>query len=85
LAYLGSSSFLLILTKHGSSKYIVSTCLSVFAGFTVGYILSMIISNEEQLLILICSVAVSIVVVLASKSMTIKETRLLLTAFLRKK
>jgi O-antigen/teichoic acid export membrane protein len=84
-AYLGSSSFLLILTKHGSSKYIVSTCLSLLAGFTTGYTLSMIISNEQQLLILICSVAVSIVVVVASKSMTIKETILLVKAFLRKK
>jgi hypothetical protein len=80
-----SSSFLLILTKHGSSKYIVSTCLSVLAGFTMGYVLSMIIGDEQQFLILICSVAVSIVVVLASKSMTIKETRILLKAFLRKK
>jgi O-antigen/teichoic acid export membrane protein len=84
-AYLGSSSFLLIVTKHGSSKYIVSACLSVLAGFTMGYVLSMIISDEQQFLILICSVAVSIVVVLASKSMTIKETRLLLKAFLPKK
>jgi hypothetical protein len=51
----------------------------------MGYTLSMIISNEQQLLILIFSIAVSIVVILASKNMTIKETGFLLRAMIQKK
>jgi O-antigen/teichoic acid export membrane protein len=85
LAYLGSSLFLIILTEHGSFRYIVFACLSVLAGFTMGYTLRMIISDEQKLLILICSVAVSIVVILASKNMTIKETGFLLKAMIQKK
>lgn len=84
LAYLGSSLFLLILTEHGSFRYIVFACLSVLAGFTMGFVLSMIISDEQELLILICSVAVSIIVILVSKNMTIKETGFLLKAMIQK-
>jgi O-antigen/teichoic acid export membrane protein len=84
-AYLASSLLLIILTKHESLRYIVFACLSVLAGFTMGYVLSMIISNEQQFLILICSVAVSIVVILALKNMTIKETKFLVKAMLQKK
>jgi O-antigen/teichoic acid export membrane protein len=85
LAYLGSSLFLIILTEHGSFRYIVFACLSVLAGFTMGYTLRMIIGDEQKLLILICSVAVSIVVILASKNITIKETGFLLKAMIQKK
>jgi len=51
----------------------------------MGYTLSMIISDEQQFLIVICSVAISIIVIFASKNMTIKETGILLKAMLQKK
>jgi len=84
-AYSGSSLLLIILTEHGSFRYIVFACLSVLVGFTMGYTLSMIISDEQQFLIVICSVAISIIVIFASKNMTIKETGILLKAMLQKK
>jgi len=84
LAYLGTSLLLIILTKHGSYRYIIFACLSVLAGFAMGYVLSIITSNEPQLLILTCSVSVSIAVILASKNMTIKETRYLLKTMTHK-
>jgi O-antigen/teichoic acid export membrane protein len=85
VAYLGSSLFLIILTDHGSFRYIVFACLSVLAGFIAGYSIGMIIGHEQQFLILASSVAVSIVVIMASKNMTIKDTKFLLKAILQKK
>jgi hypothetical protein len=84
LAYL-SASILLILTNHGSFKPIMYSCLSVLAGFLVGYIMSTIVGIEQNFVILISSIAVSVGVILATKSMTIKETRILLRSILQKK
>jgi O-antigen/teichoic acid export membrane protein len=85
IAYLTSSLFLIVLTNYSSLRYIVSACASVLAGFTMGYMINMIISYEQQLLVLISSVAISILVILASKNMTIKEVRLLVKVILQKK
>ena len=84
IAYLSSSLFLLILSGHGSFRHVFSVCLSVFAGFIMGYMSSMILGYEQQYLIIIISVATSILVILASKNMTIKEMRFLLKAMLPK-
>ena len=85
VAYLSSSLFLIILTDHGSFRYIISACLSVLAGFIAGYSIGIIIGHEQQFLILLCSVAVSVVVIMASKNMTIKETRFILNALLQRR
>lgn len=85
VAYLSSSLLLIILTNHGSSRYIISACLSVLAGFIAGYSIGMIIGYEQQFLIVICSVALSILVILVSQNMTIKEARFLLKAMLQRK
>jgi uncharacterized membrane protein YfcA len=84
IAYLSTSLFLMIKSGHGSFRHVYSVCLSVFAGFIVGYMISMIIGNEQQYLIIIISVATSILVILTSKNMTIKEMRFLLKAMLQK-
>ena len=84
IAYLSSSLFLMIKSGHGSFRHVFSVCLSVFAGFIVGYMISMIIGNEQQYLIIIISVATSILVIFALKNMTIKEMRFLLKAMLQK-
>ena len=84
-AYMSPSIFLIILSGHGSFRHILSVCLSVFAGFIVGQMIGLILGYEQQLLLLITSVVVSTVVIFVSKNMTIKETRILLKAFLRKK
>jgi O-antigen/teichoic acid export membrane protein len=84
LAYLGSSLFLIILTDHGSFRYIAASCLSVFVGFIAGYIIETMVGHEQQFLMLICSVAVSIVIIFASKNMTIKEIKLLIKGMLLK-
>jgi len=83
-AYLSSSIFLIILSGRGSFRHILTVCLSVFAGFIVGYMISMILGNEQQYLIIITSIATSILVILASKNMTIKEMTFLLKAMLPK-
>ena len=83
-AYLSSSIFLIILSGHGSFRHILTVCLSVFAGFIVGYMISMILGNEQQYLIIIISIATSILVIFASKNMTITEMRFLLKAMLQK-
>jgi len=83
-AYLSSSIFLIILSGDGSFRHILTVCLSVFAGFIVGYMISMILGNEQQYLIIIISIATSILVIFASKNMTITEMRFLLKAMLQK-
>jgi O-antigen/teichoic acid export membrane protein len=87
VAYLSSALFLVIFTDHGSFRYIVSACLSVFAGFITGYSIGMITGHEQyaQQLLLLCSIGASIVVIFASKNMTIKETRFILKAMLQRK
>ncbi len=85
LAYSGCSLFLIILTEHESFRNIIFACMSVLAGFTVGYILHMIIGDEQRLLIAICSVVMSVIVIYTTKNMTITETKLLLKEMLQKR
>ena len=85
LAYSGCSLFLIIFTEHASFKYIVFACLSVLAGFTMGYILSMFIGDEQQFLIAISSVAISIIFIFTSKNLTVTETKFLLKEMLQRK
>jgi O-antigen/teichoic acid export membrane protein len=84
-AYLSSSLFLIILSGRGSFRHIIFTGISVLAGFFAGHIVGLILGYEQQFLIVIFSVIVSTMVILASKNMTIKETRLLVKALLGKK
>jgi len=84
LAYLGAS-VLLVLTNYGSFKSIVYSSLSVLAGFLMGYIMGTIIGFEQDLVILVSSIVVSIAVILITKSMTIKETGMLIRSILQKK
>jgi len=84
LAYLGAS-VLLVLTNYGSFKSIVYSSLSVLAGFLMGYIMGTIIGFEQDLVILFSSIVVSIAVILITKSMTIKETGMLIRSILQKK
>jgi O-antigen/teichoic acid export membrane protein len=84
LAYLGAS-ILLVLTNYGSFKSIVYSSLSVLAGFLMGYIMGTIIGFEQDLVILVSSIVVSIAVILITKSMTIKETGMLIRSILQKK
>jgi len=85
VAYLSCSLFLIILTNHGSFRYIASACLSVLAGFITGYSIGMTIGHEQQFLIVICSVAISIIVIFASKNMTVTETKFLLKAIVQRR
>ena len=85
IAYLSSSILLLILTDHRSFRYIVIACFSILAGFIVGYLTSMMIGHEQQILIMISSVVTSVVVILSSKNMTILETKSLLKTLARRR
>ena len=84
LAYLSSAVLFIFSTYQGSLRYIIFACLSVLAGYTIGHMIGMITGYEQQLLIMMSSVAASIFVILASKSMTIKEIRGLVKQALRK-
>jgi O-antigen/teichoic acid export membrane protein len=85
IAYLSSSLFLIVLSGHGSFRHILFVCLSVFTGFIVGYMISMILGNEQQFLIMIFSVVTSIAVIFASRNMTFIETKFILKTMLQKK
>lgn len=84
VAYLGSSILLMIFADRGSSRYVLLASISVIAGFTMGYVLSMVIGSEQKLLVLITSIAVSIGVIFASKNMTVKETKSILKNMIQK-
>lgn len=84
LAYLGAS-VLLVLTNHGNFKSILYSCFSVLAGFLMGFMMRTIIGIEQDLMILVFSIILSIVIILVTKSMTIKETGMLVRSILQKK
>jgi O-antigen/teichoic acid export membrane protein len=84
VAYLSSALLLVVVTEHKSFRYIIYASLSVLAGFIVGYMAGMIMGHEQQFLIMILSVAMSILVIFASKNMTIKETNFLLKSLFQR-
>lgn len=85
VAYLSSSLLLIILTDRRSFRYVAYACLSVLAGFIVGQMTSLIVGYEQQFLIVIFSIVVSIIVIFTTKNMTVTETKFLLQAMLQKK
>lgn len=82
VVYVISSILLIIVTDRGSLKYILFTCVSVLAGSITGYIISIIVGYEQQFLVLISSIAVSIGIILASKNLTIIDLKFLLKEIL---
>jgi O-antigen/teichoic acid export membrane protein len=84
-AYISSSVLLISLTDRGSFRYIASACTAVLVGFLAGSVVGLITSYGQELLIVLSSIAVSIIVILATKSMTINETKFLLKAMVRRK
>jgi O-antigen/teichoic acid export membrane protein len=85
IAYLTSSLLFLILTDHRSYRYVIITCFSVFAGFIVGRMTSMIIGDEQQLLAITFSVVTSIVIIFSLKNMSISETKSLLKPLIQRR
>jgi O-antigen/teichoic acid export membrane protein len=85
VTYLTSSLLLIILTERSSFRYIISASLSVLAGFMMYYMINLIVGYEQQFIIMIFSVAISIAVIFASRNMTFIETKFLLKAMLQKK
>jgi O-antigen/teichoic acid export membrane protein len=83
ITYLASSIILIIMTKYDSIRYVLFSYLSVFIGFIAGYTLNTLI-GQHQVFIIIFSVATSIVVILVSKSLTIKETKVLVNGIFKK-
>ncbi len=82
ITYSTSSIILMIITKLESLRYILFACLSVVAGFIVGYIMNLFFGQE--VLTVFMSVAASIIVIFASKCLTIAETNVLIKGMLRK-
>ena len=75
--YFISSVFLVAVTERDSLRYIYFTCISILAGFIANYLLGMIVGYQQQILTTIFSVAISVVIIFATKNMTIRETILL--------
>jgi len=84
-AYIISSVLLTSLTDRRSFRYIASACTAVLVGFIGGYVVGLITSYGQELLIVLSSIAVSMIVIFATKNMTIDETKFLLKAMLHRK
>ena len=83
IAYVISSVTLLCATDHQSFKYILFTCYSIGGGVIVGYILGMILGNNLQFVLAAGSVGASILVILLSKNLTIREVGLMCKAVIK--
>lgn len=84
VTYTISSIFLVIISDRNSFRWILSACFSIIAGFTANYFLETIMGYQQELVITIFSAAVSVIAIFLSKSMTIKETSLLIKGIMRK-
>jgi len=80
-----SSLFLILLTEHGSFRYIISTCLSIVAGYTIGKLTGLAIGNDQQFLIIFASVVVTLASLYATRNISIAETNFFLTGLIQKK
>jgi len=85
VVYVISSILLIIVTDRRSLRYIMFACVSVLAGFISGYLINIIIGYEQQFLVLISSITVSIGIILASKNMTIIDLKFLLKVILQRR
>ena len=85
IAYLISSLLFLILTDHRSYTYVINTCFSVFAGFMVGYVTSLIMGHDEGLFVIVFSIVTSIAIIFLLKNMSISETKSLLRPLIHRK
>lgn len=83
VAYAVSSVTLLCTTDHQSFKYILFTCISIGAGIIVGYILGTMVSKNLEFVVATGSVGASIVVILLSKNLTIREVGLMCKAVIQ--
>ncbi len=80
VAYAVSSVTLLCTTDHQSFKYILFTCFAIGVGIVVGYILGAVLENNLEFIVAAGSVGASIVVILLSKNLTIREVGLMCKA-----
>lgn len=80
VAYAVSSVTLLCTTDHQSFKYILFTCFAIGTGIVVGYILGAVLENNLEFIVAAGSVGASIVVILLSKNLTIREVGLMCKA-----
>ena len=85
VTYIISSIFLVLISDRSSFRWILSACFSILAGFAASYVLGAITGYQHQLLITVFGVAVSLVSIFLSKSMTVEETSLLIKGMIQKK
>ena len=85
VAYCVSSATLLCSIEHQSFKYILFTCFSIGAGIITGYILGITLSNNLEFLVAVGAVGVSIVVIVISKNLTLREVELMCKAVIQRR
>lgn len=85
LTYLISSAVLVILTKYDSLKYILFASLSIFIGFMAGFTMKNYLGVYPEYLAVIISVGISILVILLSKCLTIKESKFIVKQLFQKR
>jgi presenilin-like A22 family membrane protease len=85
IACVGSSLFLILLTEHRSFRYILSTVLSVLAGYTIGKLTGLVIGNDPQFLIVFASVVATLISMYGTKNISMAETNFFLRGLLQRK
>ena len=85
IACVSSSLFLVLLTEHGSFRYILSTGLSVLAGYTIGKLTGLVIGNDPQFLIVFASVVATLISLYGTNNISMAETNFFLRGLLQRK
>lgn len=85
IACVSSSLFLILLTEHGSLRYILSTGLSVIVGYTIGKFTELVIGSDQRLLIIFASVVATLVSLYGTKNISMAETNFFLRGILQRK
>ena len=85
VAYCVSSATLLCSIEHQSFKYILFTCFSIGAGIITGYILEITLSNNLEFLVAVGAIGASIVVIVISKNLTLREVEVMCKAVIQRR
>ena len=85
IAYISSSLVTLISVDSHSFRSIIFVCASIVAGYITAVATTIAIGQEQVIISAIFSLAVTMIVIFASKNMTIKETKYLVKMILQRR
>ena len=84
IAYISSSLVSLISIDSRSFRSILFVCSAILVGYITGAV-TLVIDHEQHVVSVVLSIVVTLMVIFASKNMTIKETKFIAKMLLQKR